>query len=88
MLKHETPQVGPAEHDKILRKMLKYFNMFEHTDIRSNLEENCQLNFRDSNNKQLHDTRNKKVRFMILLSLLQYFSMFEHVFHYVWCIPN
>ena len=80
MLIHETPKIGPAELDKILRKMLKCFDMFEHTDICSNLEENCQLNFRDSNNKQLHDTRNKKMGFMILLSLLKYFSMFEHVF--------
>ena len=70
MLIHETPEIRPAELDKILRKMLKCFNMFEHTDIWFNLEENCQLNFRDSNNKQLYDTRNKKMRFMILLSLL------------------
>ena len=45
--------------DKIFRKILKCFNMFEHPDIWSNLEEKCQVKFRDSirKNYMVQETR-------------------------------
>ena len=44
--------------------------MFEQPDVWSNLEENCQVNFKELNKKQEHGTSSNKKRFVILPFLL------------------
>ena len=53
------------ELSKSFRKMLKYFNNFEHPDIWSNLRGNCLNSLRDSNKKRINGTRNNKKRLFI-----------------------
>ena len=64
------------ELGKLFWNMLKNFSTFEHPHICLNLGENCLINFRDSNKKQIYGTRNNRKHLMICPFLLKYFNNF------------